>query len=155
MASYIGIIHKQEGSDYGVHFPDFPGCITAASSFEEVYAMAKEALQLHIDGMAEDGERIPSPMSFEEARKHESTNELLFTIMIEATVPGRPRRINIMLDDRLIQQIDEVTDNRSAFLTEAAIKALTGRNPADGKIVVRKYIGSTKRRAARAVQKVS
>ena len=29
MPSYIAIIHKEPESDYGVSFPDFPGCITA------------------------------------------------------------------------------------------------------------------------------
>jgi len=31
MASYIAIIHKEPGSDYGVSFPDFPGCITVGA----------------------------------------------------------------------------------------------------------------------------
>jgi len=55
MAAYIGIIHKDKDSDFGVSFPDFPGCATAGIDMNEAALMAKEALALHIDGMTEDG----------------------------------------------------------------------------------------------------
>jgi predicted RNase H-like HicB family nuclease len=53
---YIAYLHKDAESDYGVSFPDFPGCITAGSSLEEARRMAAEALSLHIAGMRDDGE---------------------------------------------------------------------------------------------------
>jgi predicted RNase H-like HicB family nuclease len=46
-------------SDYGVSFPDFPGLITAGTDLDDARAMAEEALALHIEGLAEDGEAIP------------------------------------------------------------------------------------------------
>ncbi len=33
--SYIALLRKDEGSDYGVEFPDFPGCVTAGKTLEE------------------------------------------------------------------------------------------------------------------------
>ena len=36
MASYIAVIHKDPDSDFGVSFPDFPGCITAGATIDEV-----------------------------------------------------------------------------------------------------------------------
>lgn len=65
MGSYIAVIHKDVGSDYGVSFPDFPGCITAGSTIDEAKGMAGEALGLHIKGMLEDGETIPEPRNLE------------------------------------------------------------------------------------------
>ena len=44
MTSYIALIHKDEGSDYGVSFPDFPGCVTAGASLDEARGMAEEAM---------------------------------------------------------------------------------------------------------------
>ena len=35
MANYIAVVHKDPKSDFGVSFPDFPGCITAGSSIDE------------------------------------------------------------------------------------------------------------------------
>ncbi|MEN3166715.1 type II toxin-antitoxin system HicB family antitoxin [Gluconobacter sp. OJB] len=65
MSNYIAIIHKDPESDYGVSFPDFPGCVTAGSTLEEARVMAYEALTFHIEGMIEEGWDIPAPSSFE------------------------------------------------------------------------------------------
>ncbi|MEO3434243.1 type II toxin-antitoxin system HicB family antitoxin [Inquilinus sp. CAU 1745] len=65
MTHYIAIIHKDADSDFGVSFPDFPGCVTAGSTLDEARAMAEEALAFHIEGMAEDGETIPAPSNLE------------------------------------------------------------------------------------------
>ena len=65
MADYIALIHKDPESDYGVSFPDFPGCITAGATLDEAKAMAAEALAFHIKGMTEDGDPIPEPRSLE------------------------------------------------------------------------------------------
>ena len=42
MRHYIALIRKDDNSDYGVSFPDFPGCVTAGSSIAEAVAMATE-----------------------------------------------------------------------------------------------------------------
>jgi len=65
MANYIAVLHKDPNSDFGVTFPDFPGCITAGSSIDEAKDMAHDALSLHIKGMLEDGENIPAPSKLE------------------------------------------------------------------------------------------
>lgn len=44
-----------------VEFPDLPGCLTSATTAEEAVHMAKEALALHLFGLEEEGEAIPSP----------------------------------------------------------------------------------------------
>jgi predicted RNase H-like HicB family nuclease len=65
MRSYIAIIHKDADCDFGVSFPDFPGCTTAGATLDEARAFAEEALALPVEGMIEDGEAIPEPSSFE------------------------------------------------------------------------------------------
>jgi predicted RNase H-like HicB family nuclease len=62
---YIGLIHKDAGSDYGVSFPDLPGLITAGKDLDDARAMAEEALILHVEGLVEDGEAIPEASSLE------------------------------------------------------------------------------------------
>lgn len=57
--SFVALIHKDEGSDYGVTFPDFPGCVTAGETLQDALRMAREALTLHIMGMVEEGEPVP------------------------------------------------------------------------------------------------
>lgn len=63
MLEYIGLIRKEPGSDFGVEFPDFPGCVTAGNSLDEAKAMAKEALQGHIECIIAEGISIPNPSS--------------------------------------------------------------------------------------------
>ena len=63
MANYIGVISKNKHGEYCVSFPDFPGCITAGSTLEEAKQMAIEALNFHIEGMLEDGYKIPAASS--------------------------------------------------------------------------------------------
>jgi predicted RNase H-like HicB family nuclease len=63
---YIAYLHKDRKSDFGVSFPDFPGCITAGETFEESGRNEEEALALHISGMLEDGEMMPEPSTLDD-----------------------------------------------------------------------------------------
>jgi predicted RNase H-like HicB family nuclease len=47
MTAYVALIHKDPDSDYGVSFPDLPGCVSAGSTLDEAIALAHEALALH------------------------------------------------------------------------------------------------------------
>jgi predicted RNase H-like HicB family nuclease len=68
MAGYIALVHKGEGTSYGVSFPDVPGCIAAGDTFEEAVANAAEALAGHFGLMKADGDVIPAPRTFEQLR---------------------------------------------------------------------------------------
>jgi predicted RNase H-like HicB family nuclease len=63
---YIAYLHKGKNSDYGVSFPDFPGCVTASRTIEEAHTMAVEALTLHMVGMLEDGEALPEASTLDQ-----------------------------------------------------------------------------------------
>lgn len=82
MSTYIGIIHKDNESDYGVSFPDFPGCITAGYTIEEAKTMAYEALLFHIEGMLEDGERLPLPSSPDEIVKNKAFTDGIAFLLV-------------------------------------------------------------------------
>ena len=69
MARYIALVHKDEGTSYGVSFPDLPGCISAGDTFEEAVANAAEALAAHLALMRADGDTIPAPRSFDELKR--------------------------------------------------------------------------------------
>ena len=66
MRQYIALIHKEADSDHGVSFPDLPGVVTAGKTLDDARDMAAEALALHLQGIAEDGEAVPEPSSLEE-----------------------------------------------------------------------------------------
>jgi len=59
---FPALFETEEGiAGYTVSFPDLPGCITEGDTIEEALYMAKEALGLHLYGMEEDGDIIPTP----------------------------------------------------------------------------------------------
>ena len=69
MAGYIALVHKDEGTSYGVSFPDVPGCISAGDTLEEAAENAAEALAGHFAVMRADGETIPVPRDYEQLKR--------------------------------------------------------------------------------------
>jgi predicted RNase H-like HicB family nuclease len=125
MASYIGLIRKDAGSDFGVDFPDFPGCVTAGVTIEEARQLAEEALQMHVEGMTEDGEALPAPSSLDAIMADPANADAVAILVTLAEAADRAVRINITLPERLLRRIDARARNRSAFLARAAEKALS------------------------------
>ncbi len=59
---YLAVLEPNEkDGGYSVYFPDLPGCISYGKDILEAQKMAKEALELHIYGMKEDKEELPTP----------------------------------------------------------------------------------------------
>lgn len=83
MRPYIALIHKDPDSEFGISFPDFPGCISAAGSADEARVMAVEALALHIAGMIEDDLEIPQPSSLDEVLSNPDNRDGL-AVLVEA-----------------------------------------------------------------------
>lgn len=95
MSKYTSLIHKESGSDYGVSFPDFPGCVTAGVTLDEARRKAVEALALHIDGMIDDGEAIPEPTSLEAVMsQRENRDALAFLVSVGNACLARATKDN-------------------------------------------------------------
>jgi len=109
MVQYIALIHKQAASDYGVSFPDLPGCVTAGSTLDEARAMAEEALALHLEGLAEDGEPMPEPSSLE-AVMNNPVNRDGVAILVMAETRTKIVRVNITLPDDTLRAIDQYAE---------------------------------------------
>lgn len=90
MRHYIGLIHKDPNSDFGVSFPDLPGLATAGATLDEARDMAEEALAFHLQGMIEDGEAIPEPSSLEEIMSNPE-NRSGVAIMVGERRPAQNR----------------------------------------------------------------
>lgn len=63
MRQYVGLVYKEDASDYGVSFPDFSGVVAAGASLEEARELAEQALAFHVEGLIEDGKAVPDPTS--------------------------------------------------------------------------------------------
>ncbi|MCA0051464.1 type II toxin-antitoxin system HicB family antitoxin [Mesorhizobium sp. B283B1A] len=128
MKQYIGLIHKDAGSDFGVSFPDFPGVITAGKDLDDARSMAEEALTLHIEGLVEDGDAIPEPSSLEAVMADADNRDGVAILVAVKTEARKTVRINVTLPDDVLQRIDAFAEahgyTRSGFLAKAAEKVM-------------------------------
>ncbi|WP_027515389.1 type II toxin-antitoxin system HicB family antitoxin [Bradyrhizobium sp. WSM1417] len=129
MRHYIGLIHKDADSDFGVSFPDLPGLVTAGTTLDEARDMAEEALAFHLEGMAEDGEPIPEPSSLEAIMsKPENRLGVAILVSMKDDLP-KVVRVNVTLPGDVLEQIDKYAEahgyTRSGLLAQAAKKLMT------------------------------
>ncbi|WP_046868741.1 type II toxin-antitoxin system HicB family antitoxin [Microvirga massiliensis] len=129
MRYYVALVHKDAESDFGVSFPDFPGCVTAGSTLEEAASMAAEALAGHIELMIDEGMPVPEPTDLDMVMT-DPENRSGVPVMVPAMVCKTPKavRVNITMPADVLEQIDRYADrhgyNRSGFLVQAAKKAM-------------------------------
>jgi predicted RNase H-like HicB family nuclease len=128
MRYYIGIIHKDDDSDFGISFPDFLGCISAGSTLDEALAMGREALAGHIELMVDEGEAIPEPSSLEAVLEDPDYRDGTPVLVPAPEISARIVRVNITLPADALRDIDRFAEahglTRSGFLASAARKAL-------------------------------
>ena len=130
MPSYIGLIHKDVDSDFGVSFPDFPGAITAGKTLDDARAMAEEALALHVEGLTEDGEALPEPSTLEEVMSDPDNRSGVAILVSVKTEQPKAVRVNVTLPEDVLEQIDRYAEahgfTRSGLLAQAAKKLMAG-----------------------------
>jgi predicted RNase H-like HicB family nuclease len=57
------IVVEKAGKNYSAYVPDLPGCIATGRTPEETEQLIREAVELHLNGLREDGLPIPQPSS--------------------------------------------------------------------------------------------
>ena len=126
---YIAYLHKDKSSDFGVSFPDFPGCITAGRTLEEARELAVEALTLHMAGMIEDGETLPEPSTLDQLAD-EPGMEHAVAFLVKAEAPQKTVRVNITARDSQIEEIDRLARRagmtRSSYMVQSAMLGVVG-----------------------------
>ena len=130
---YIAYLHKDRNSDYGVSFPDFPGCITAGRTLDEAHRMAAEALSFHIAGMLEDGEEFKKPSSLDALAKDPARRGAVAFLVHVEPAEERTVRVNITAREKQVEEIDRLAKRvgltRSAYMVNASL----GRLPRSGR----------------------
>ena len=124
---YAVIVHHDKDSAFGVSVPDLPGCFSAGESFDEALENVIEAIEFHLQGLAEEGMDIPRP---EPIGAHLDNPDYAggtwgFVDIDLTPYLGKTEKINVTLPSAVIRKIDARYKNRSRFLAEAALKALS------------------------------
>ncbi|MCT8337601.1 type II toxin-antitoxin system HicB family antitoxin [Methanoculleus sp. Afa-1] len=58
--NYQIFLRKEPEGGYTVIVPSLPGCVTYGETVDEAIAMAREAIELYIEGMLARGEEVPT-----------------------------------------------------------------------------------------------
>ncbi len=119
---FPAIFEPGDTAGYTVTFPDLPGCITEGDTMEEAFAMAKEALELHIYGMEEDHDPIPDPSRLKPA----TVPPQAMVAVVEAWMPvirskmaNQSVKKNLTVPKWLADAADRADINYSQVLQEA------------------------------------
>ena len=123
MKMYVAVVHHDEGSAYGMHFPNLPGCFSAADELDDVMREAGVALSLY----ARD-ETLPEPRSLSRiASDPDVAGDLrngASLIMVPLVSSQRKARVNVMIDPEILASADrsarEMGVSRSDFFAQAA-----------------------------------
>ncbi|MBE3071000.1 MAG: type II toxin-antitoxin system HicB family antitoxin [Planctomycetes bacterium] len=124
--NYPIVIHKDRDSDYGVTVPDLPGCFTAGSTLDEALAMAREAVELHLEGLIEHGEAVPRPGAMEDHRHNPDYKGGVWAVVSvsPADLRVKAKRINVSIPQRVLDAVDRFAkaenETRSGLLVKAA-----------------------------------
>ena len=117
------IIHKDEGTDYGVIVPDFPGVFSGGETLEKALANIQDAIEIFYDG--EDEAVPPHPSPLEKALACEDAQggavvlvDVDFDFLEKKAIP-----VNITLPVWLRNRIDKAA-TRSRFIAQAAQEAM-------------------------------
>lgn len=130
------VIHKDADSDYGVTVPDLPGCFSAGETLDETLTMAKEAIELHIEGLIAEGLSVPSPTSIE---KHKSNRDFsggtwALVSIDDSKLRTNAKRLSITVPERVLDAMDQhaakIGETRSGLIVRAVVDFM-GRTLSD------------------------
>jgi len=126
--TYIALLEATDDG-FGVSFPDLDGCVSWGATQAEAVDNGREALSLHLEGMAEEGMEIPPPSDLTAIAKviaqlYFERNEPSVYVGIEVEAPDAAERVNVYLNKGLLERIDRYARqkgvNRSEFLALSA-----------------------------------
>ena len=124
------VLHSDNGVRYGVTVPDLPGCFSSGDTFDAALDSVLEAIDLHLEGLVEEGMDIPVAHAIAEHRANaDFADGVWAAVEVDlARFEGRAEKVNITLPARLLVKIDSYAKahgaSRSGFLADAARAAM-------------------------------
>jgi predicted RNase H-like HicB family nuclease len=137
MVAVVALVHGRPGA-YGISFPDFPGCIAGGDTVDEALRRGRDALDFHVESMLEVGEALPRIRDIAEIKADPDYAEDFagaLVAVVDAEAPAKAVRVNISIDERLLDRIDRAAEasgeTRSGFIAAAARERLNPRQPGE------------------------
>ncbi|MBK6728597.1 MAG: type II toxin-antitoxin system HicB family antitoxin [Xanthomonadales bacterium] len=127
---YPIVLHTDDGIRYGVTVPDLPGCFSAGDTFDDALDSAREAIDLHAEGLAAEDQDLPVAHAITEHRANPDYASGVWAVVDVdlSRYQGKAEKINITIPRRLLVRVDEYArargESRSGFLARAAQEAM-------------------------------
>lgn len=132
--NYPIVIHKDPESDFGVTVPDLPGCFSAGSTLDEALSMAREAIELHLEGLMEEGYPVPEPSPLDQHKDNPDFADGMWAVVsVDPSRVAKAKRINITMPEHVLTTVDrfaeEAGETRSGLLVRAVTDYIASRRP--------------------------
>jgi predicted RNase H-like HicB family nuclease len=114
---------------FGVVVPDLPGCYSAGDTLDEAIDNAREAIELWLETVIDDGGAVPEPKTITvHLADPEFAGWVWAVVSVDlAELSDKAERINITLPARVLRRIDAAAksagESRSGFIAHLALKA--------------------------------
>lgn len=125
----IAIEPGDAGHAFGVTVPDLPGCFSAGDTLDEAIDNAKEAIELWLETVIDDGGAVPEPRPIAEHQANPEFAGWIWAVVgVDlAQLSDKAERINITLPARVLRRIDAAAksagESRSGFIAHLALRA--------------------------------
>lgn len=131
----IAIERGDDAHAFGVVVPDLTGCFSAGDTLDEALANVREAIDLHLSGLADDAQEIPAGSDVSAYVENPDYAGFIWAV-VEVDITrylGKSEKVNVTLPGNLIRRIDAAVKagavsgqaGRSGYLAQAALEKLT------------------------------
>lgn len=124
---FPAIFEAAEEGGFNIRVPDVKGCFTCADTLEDALYMAKDALEMMLVSMEDDGEKIPKSTDIKEVEKQTSgfvSYILADTLKWRKTFDKRTMKKTVTIPAWLNAKAEEAGINFSQTLQEALLQKL-------------------------------
>lgn len=124
----IAIEPGNDNQAFGVVAPDLPGCFSAGDTLDEAIDNAKEAIELWLETVIDDGGQVPPAKLISTHQSNPEFSGWVWAIVdIDlAELSDKAERINITLPSRILRRLDAdakaAGESRSAYIAHLTLK---------------------------------
>ncbi|MFT7622164.1 MAG: putative RNase H-like HicB family nuclease [Myxococcota bacterium] len=130
MAIYHAGVFKEDDSQYGAVFHDFPGTLGVGATMQDCFESAREALRAAVETMRDLGMPVPEPSGLDVAQANPDLAAAVTFIGVHIETgqhKREPVRINVTIDKQLLERADMFRKGRGlkrSALFELALRAM-------------------------------
>lgn len=112
---------------FGVAVPDLPGCFSAGDTLDEAIDNAREAIDLWLETVIDDGGAVPEPRTITEHQANPEYAGWVWAVVAVdlAALSDKAERVNITLPARVLRRIDAAAraagETRSGYIARRAL----------------------------------